>query len=188
MPLFLNQEYPDTFTRPVLFIDFELTGLDVAHHEIIEVAALLSTPPDYTIANSYYAKIIPTHTETADPRALEVSGYDPSKWHDAIPLRQMLLELSQFAPACILAGWIVQNEWNFLIPALQQENLPFFFDEKLLEVWSLAYAHFRNDPNMKRLNLKNTCQALGIPVTRHQPDSDNRATYEIFKRLTNLDK
>ena len=183
MPRFLDQNSPQTFNRPVLFIDFEFTGLDVNRHEIIEVAALLTHPPDFTITNSYYAKVIPTHLESADQKALEIVGYDPRKWQDAIPLRQMLLDLSQLAPSCILAGWIVQNEWNFLIAALLAENLPFFFDEKLLEVWSLAYAHFRHDPNMLRLNLKNTCQALGVSVDRHKPDSDIRATYEIFKRL-----
>ena len=183
MPRFLDQKFPETFHRPVLFIDFEFTGLDVGRHEIIEVAALLTHPLDYSIANSYYTKVIPTHIDTADPQALEVVGYDSRKWQNAIPLRQMLLELSQLAPACILAGWIVQNEWNFLLAALQKENLPFFFDEKLIEVWTLAYVHFQHDPLMKHLNLANTCKALNIPITRHQPDSDIRATYAIFKRL-----
>ncbi|KKU03005.1 MAG: Exonuclease [Candidatus Amesbacteria bacterium GW2011_GWB1_47_26] len=169
--------------RPVLFIDLEMTGLDMSRHEIIEVAALLTYPPKFDIANSYYIRVLPTHLDTADPDALRITSYDRQNWADAIPLRQVLVELSQFAPDCILAGWSVQNEWNFLIHALEAEKLPYFFDDKMIEVWSLAYARFYGSTEMERLNLANTAKLLGIHVARHQPDSDIRATHEIFKRL-----
>lgn len=172
--------------RPVLFIDFEMTGLDVQTHEIIEVAALVARPPNFEIISSYYSKIIPQHIETADPEALKVVSYDPKLWQDAISLRQMLQDLSRLAPNCILAGWAVQNEWNFLISALQQENLPYFFDEKLIEVYSLAYCKFFNSSDITRLNIANTAKLFGIPVERHKPDSDIRATYHIFRRLLTI--
>ena len=111
MPRFAKT--PGFKDRPVLFIDLEMTGLDVAHHEIIEIAALITRPPKFDIINSFYAKVLPTHIETADSQALEITGYNPKLWQDAIPLRQALEELSTFAPDCILAGWSVQNEWKF---------------------------------------------------------------------------
>ncbi|KKU28577.1 MAG: Exonuclease RNase T and DNA polymerase III [Candidatus Amesbacteria bacterium GW2011_GWA2_47_11b] len=181
MPRFAKT--PGFKDRPVLFIDLEMTGLDVAHHEIIEIAALITRPPKFDIINSFYAKVLPTHIETADSQALEITGYNPKLWQDAIPLRQALEELSTFAPDCILAGWSVQNEWNFLVHALEAERLPYFFDDKMLEVWSLAYAKFYKSSELERLNLANTARHLGISVDRHKPDSDIRATYEIFKKL-----
>ena len=172
--------------RPVLFIDLEMTGLDASKHEIIEIAALLTRPPHFDIINSYYTKVSPTHIATADSQALEIVGYSPKLWQDAISLRQALLELSQFAPDCILAGWSVQNEWNFLIHALESEKLPYFFDDKMLEVWSLAYAKFYQSTELERLNLANVSKLLNISVDRHKPDSDIQATYEIFKKLITI--
>ena len=184
MPRFLKS--PAFKDRPVLFIDLEMTGLDVSRHEIVEVAALLTAPPDFTVINSYYIKVNPVHLQTANSQALEIIGYDPKVWQDAVSLRQMLQELSAFAPDCILAGWSVQNEWNFLVHALEAEHLPYFFDDKMIEVWSLAYAKFHTSSEIDRLNLANTAKLLGVNVDRHHPDSDIRATHEIFKKLIGI--
>lgn len=169
--------------RPIMFIDLEMTGLDVKQHEIIEVGALLVRQPDFSILNSYYTKIIPNHIETADPKSLRVVNYSPRTWTEAIPLEQALAELSEFAPNCILAGWAVQNEWDFLNHALEEYSLPYFYTHRLIEVFTLAYTHFYRDTTMKYLNLTSVSKALNIHIDQHKPDSDIRATYEIFRRL-----
>jgi|SRR3989344_737170 len=169
--------------RPILFLDFEMTGLDVNQHEIVEIAALVVTQPDLAIINNYYTKVQPQHIQTADPDSLEVIGYTASSWQDAIPLRQALLELSQLAPECILAGFAIQNEWNFLLAALGREGLPHFFNHNLLEIWTLAFTKFYRDPQVTNIGLTNLSRLFNIPLERHKPDSDIRATYEIFKHL-----
>jgi oligoribonuclease (3'-5' exoribonuclease) len=183
MPFFLNKSFPGFKDRPLLFIDLEMSGLDVNRHEILEAAALLVDPRTFGISNSFYTKVLPTHIETADPAALKVIEYSPKNWSDAIPLHQALIELSQFSPYCILAGWSVQNEWDFLIHALNQEKLPFFFDNYLIEVWTIAYIKFYQDTGLPRLNLQAVCNKLGIHLDQHKPDSDIKATYEIFKKI-----
>lgn len=185
MPYLLDRQPIEFKDRTLLFIDLELTGLDVSQHEIIEVAALVTRPPDFAIANSYYTKVLPVHPKTAAPEALEITGYSAKSWQDAIPLRQALVELSSLAPDCLLAGWAVQTEWDFLNAALETEHLPIFYDFRLLEVYSLAYAKFLHSPDIVHLNLSNTAASLGISIDRHKPDSDIRATYEIFKHLIN---
>ncbi len=170
--------------RPLLFIDLEMSGLEPDKHEILEVAALLVDPDNFEIKSSYYAKINPEHISSADPQALEVVGYDPKNWHDAIPLRQMLIELSALAPNCILAGWSIQNEWDFLLSALKKENLPYFFHNYLLEVSTLVYIKHRHQ--LISLGLSTVSRYFKIPLDQHKPDSDIRATYEIFKKLINL--
>jgi DNA polymerase III epsilon subunit-like protein len=183
MPYLLSPDQIGFKDRPLLFIDLELTGLDVQRHEIIEVAGLLVSPDNLEISNSYYAKVKPTHIETADPASLRVSGYSKSTWSDAIDLRTCLVELSEFAPNCILAGWAVHTEWDFLNWALESENLPYFYHHHLLEVWTIAYVKFYQDPTMSLLGLSKVAQKLGINLELHRPDSDIRATYQIFKRL-----
>ncbi len=167
--------------RPLLFVDLEMSGLDVDSHEILEVAALLVDPHSFEIKSSYYSKVIPKHIHTADPQALEVIGYDPKNQHDAIPLRQMLTELSALAPDCILAGWSIQNEWDFLLAALKKENLPYFFYNYLLEVSTLVYLKHRHQ--LPSLGMSAVSRYFKIPLDQHKPDSDIRATYEIFKKL-----
>lgn len=183
MPYLLDLARVDFKSRPLLFIDLEMTGLDVNRHEIVEVAALVVTQPDFTITNSYYTKIIPTHPETGDPKSLKIINFNLKDWHDAIPLHQALEELSQLAPNCFLAGWCVQNEWDFLNRALETENIPYFYKHQLLEVFSLAFAKFYQDTDMQFINLPTVARKLGIHIDQHKPDSDVRATYEIFKRL-----
>lgn len=183
MPLFKNQLWPPDRQRPLLFIDLEMTGLDPQKHEIIEVAALAVEPTTLEITSSYYTKVFPTHLDTANPDSLQLVNYSPSAWSGAISLHQMLLDLSQLAPACFLAGWSVQNEWDFLLAALDREHLPYFFDNHLVEVWSLVYAHFFPNPEISRFSMVEVSNYFNISLERHKPDSDIRATYEIYKQL-----
>jgi DNA polymerase-3 subunit epsilon len=186
MPVFTSDSYSHFSQRPLLFVDLEMSGLDPQAHEIIEVAALVVPPSDFKIANSYYTKVLPEHIETADPKALEINHYSPKDWKEAISLRQMLQELSVLSGFCILSGWNVEMEWNFLIAALEKENLPYFFDQKLFDVWTLAYLKYYQRADLKKLKLATVSQDLGISIDNHKPDSDIRATYEIFKKLTGL--
>jgi DNA polymerase III epsilon subunit-like protein len=183
MPLLINRKRIHFSSRPLLFIDLEMTGLDVQTHEIVEIAALRVNQSSLEVENSYYTKVIPLHPENFHPTAKKIINYSPLAWAEAIPLHQALVELSDFAPDCILAGWSVQNEWDFLIAALQKEKLQIFFDYHLLEVWTLAFVRFYQQTNLPKLDLEQVCQLLTIPVQLHKPDSDIRATYEIFKKL-----
>jgi DNA polymerase III epsilon subunit-like protein len=183
MPNLLDKAKISYKDRPILFIDLETTGLDEDTHEIIEVAALVVHQPGLTVVNSYYTKIIPTHIETADPKALKILHYSPKDWQDAIPLPQALTELAALAPNCILAGWSVQTEWDFLNAAVKQLNLPYFYTHRLLEVYTLAFSRLRHLPELNYLNLPSVARHLNIYLDQHKPDSDIRATFEIFKRL-----
>jgi DNA polymerase III alpha subunit (gram-positive type) len=160
----------------------EMTGLDVKKHEIIEVAALKVTQPKFDIESSYYAKVKPSHIKTADPASLEVLGYSPRDWTEAITRRQTLLDLSELAPNSILVGWGIQSEWDFLVSALESEKLPYFFTQ-VIEVSSIAFYKLYQDYGLDRLGLSKVCKYLNIPLQHHRPDSDIRATYQIFKHF-----
>lgn len=183
MPYLLDQTPVPFRSRPILFIDLELSGLDPSRHEIIEIACLKVNQPNFEIENSYYTKVIPQHIETADRRSLSVTDYSLSAWKGAIPLSKALQELSRFAPGCILAGWVVQTEWEFLNIALKEFSIPVFYDHRLLEVSTLAFFRLYSQNNLKFLSLSHTARLLGISLENHRPDSDIRATYDIFRQL-----
>ncbi|TSC87797.1 MAG: exonuclease RNase T and DNA polymerase III [Microgenomates group bacterium Gr01-1014_16] len=186
MPYLLDKSPIKFRSRPILFIDLEMSGLDISRHEILEIAALLVSQPNFEVTNSYYAKIRPEHINTADPKALKKNSYDLKTWSDAIPLRQALLDLSRMAPDCLLAGWAVQNEWDFLNAALARENLPYFYHHHLIEVSTLAFVKLYPEKDVNFLNLNRVSKKLGVYLDHHKPDSDIRATYEIFKKLSGL--
>ena len=96
---------------------------------------------------------------------------------------QALTEVSALAPDCLLAGWGVQNEWDFLNANLSRLNLPYFYSHHLLEISTLAFAKLYSNPQVQFLNLKRVAEYFKIPLDNHKPDSDIRATYEIFKKL-----
>lgn len=183
MPYLLDRPRIEFRDRPLLFIDLETTGLDASRHEIIEIAALVVTQPGLDVTHSYYTKVRPTHIQTADPKSLNITQYSPASWTEAIDLRQALVDLSKLAPRCLLVGWGVQTEWEFLVAGLQAEHLDYFFDHHLIEVYTLAFAKFFRNTDPRFLNLGSTAAAMGIRIQRHLPDSDIRATYEIFKKL-----
>ena len=183
MPFFQNQNWPSDKKRNLLFIDLELTGLDSRIHEIIEVAALLVDPLSHAVLNSYYTKVKPDSIGLANPDSLKIANYSPSEWQEAISLREMLIDLQNLSEQVILAGWSVNTEYEFLCRALEKEKLPYFFDNYLLEVWSLAYVKTLNNSEVPKTNLANLCKYFNIPIQRHRPDSDIRATFEIFRRL-----
>jgi len=183
MPYLLDKAPISFKTRPILFIDLEFTGLDPAVHEIVEIAALVVSQPNFEITNSYYTKDAPEHIETADPKALKIINYSLPAWSDAISAKQALTEVSALAPDCLLAGWGVQNEWDFLNANLSRLNLPYFYSHHLLEISTLAFAKLYSNPQVQFLNLKRVAEYFKIPLDNHKPDSDIRATYEIFKKL-----
>ena len=86
-----------------------MTGLDVSRHEIVEVAALLTAPPDFTVINSYYIKVNPVHLQTANSQALEIIGYDPKVWQDAVSFTSNASGIIRFCPG-LYPSWLVGAE------------------------------------------------------------------------------
>lgn len=109
--------------RDLLWIDTETTGLDPERHELLELAAVRRTADRREIGR-FSVRIRPTHLETAEPRALEVNGYTPEGWADAVPLAQALEQLVALAGLGdhrpTLAGHNVGFDRGFIVEAFRQ--------------------------------------------------------------------
>ena len=64
-------------TLPLYFLDTETTGLSPQRHEIIELC--IHRRHD-GVGKTWIWKVRPDHIETANPRALQINGYDPATW------------------------------------------------------------------------------------------------------------
>ena len=70
----------------ITVFDTETTGLRSERHEIIELAFITYLYDDdgnRSVLKKYESKIKPQNIHTAEPAALEINGYEESKWENA---------------------------------------------------------------------------------------------------------
>lgn len=60
-------------------VDVETTGLDPAHHEMIDLGAIYVDPSGHEIGR-FFVRIHPPHPERLDPGAAAVNGYGAARW------------------------------------------------------------------------------------------------------------
>jgi DNA polymerase III epsilon subunit-like protein len=176
--------------RDLLFIDLEMTGLDVEKHEIVEIAALLVDSKTFEIKGEYHSKAKPVHFETADPDINKILDYTEENWKDAKAIQLVLKELAEFAPNAHLVGYNSAADFMFLDKAFLREGtyLNQFFDYHLLDVYSLAYIYFNDQKSPERLRLRMVAEELGVkvPEGKHNALDDVKTTYKVFLKLTTL--
>jgi DNA polymerase III epsilon subunit-like protein len=67
--------------RPMIIaiVDVETTGLDPAHHEMVDLGAIYIRPDGRELGR-FFVRIHPPHPERLDPGAAAVNGYSPERW------------------------------------------------------------------------------------------------------------
>src|SRR5688572_23974786 len=95
------------------FIDIELTGLNLARHEIVEIGCVLTTP-ELKIIEEFELKIKPERIEDADPVSLKISHYDEKKWKSAYTLEEAMKILADKVKDSIMVGHNVAFDSGFL--------------------------------------------------------------------------
>jgi DNA polymerase-3 subunit epsilon len=176
--------------RPVLFLDLETTGLNPGVQEISEIGAVLVSQPDWQIIRTYEAKVLPTHLETAQSEAQEISHYNAAVWErEGRPLKQALEELSEIGQGAILAGFNVTFDWAFLQAGFNLVGLtdPFYYHR--YDVMSSAYTMLYDRPEFVKFSLSECCRFFKVTNTRaHSALADAQATYEVFVGLMKLEQ
>jgi DNA polymerase-3 subunit epsilon len=169
--------------RNLVFIDLEMTGLDPAVHEILEIGCLV-VDSQLNIIKTYNQKVKPEHIQTADPKAIELTGYTDEKWHDAITLETALNEINVLATDAMFAGWNVLSDWLFLEKAFLKYNINPLFDYHLIDAMSIAYTKFLHLEKPDGINLRKIAEYYEIPMGEfHGAFEDAKATFEIYKKL-----
>jgi DNA polymerase-3 subunit epsilon len=100
--------------KTIVFIDLETTGLDPNKHEIIEIGLVSMDYKTLTVWGERSWKVRPKRLEDADPKALEVNGFTPEAWEDAVYLQDALVEVAQNIENATMAGHNVHFDLDFL--------------------------------------------------------------------------
>jgi DNA polymerase III subunit epsilon len=167
----------------LVFIDLEMTGLDPAVHEILEIGCLV-VDQKMNVLQTFEQKVKPIHIQSADPIAIEMTGYTDEKWKDSIELKDALEKVNELATDAMFAGWNVLSDWLFLEKAFLKYEIEPKFDYHLIDAMSLAYAKFLHLDNPDGINLRKIAEYYHMPMGEtHGALEDATATFEIFKKL-----
>lgn len=152
--------------RRLAFIDVETTGLNDRKHEILEVAVLITDPQAYAIQQTMVAKLQPQHLELAEPKALEVNGYNPIDWapHHCWTRPSLLGALSSLLENKVLVGQNVAFDEGFLKSFFYEfDRTPTWHHHKV-DTASLAWPDYARG-RIKGISLSALAEHFGM----HQP-------------------
>ena len=178
--------------RPVCWVDLETTGTRAGHHEIVQIAAIQTSPDLRDELRYYHARVIPAHPERMSPGAARVNGYDEKLWlATAIDLDSALAALSPLLDGAQIGGHNVAFDRAFLTAAYRAwpERRRPRWAYSLLDTASLGYRHVVSG-RVARPGLELLCGAEGVSLTRddaHDARQDIRATLELARRLLGVE-
>ena len=172
------------FKRPLAITDVETTGLDVRHHEIIEIGLVLVDQETFEIKDTLDIKVAPTHLETADPKSSLVVGFRPDHWSEAISLKEAMEQYSAKTEGAVFASWNITFDWQFIEEAFRTTGVHDGMDYHRIDIPSIAWLKFR-DKGLERIRLSEIGKLLGIepePSPHHAINGTMKA-YEVLKKL-----
>jgi DNA polymerase-3 subunit epsilon len=160
-------------TRPIVFLDLETTGINVATDRIVEICLVKLLPGGKTEIKT--ERVNPTIPMTA--QALAIHGISNDDVKDKPTFSQLAASLSQFIGNSDLSGY---NAIKFDIPLLVEEFLrvEIDFDLKGRRIVDVQNIFHKMEPRNLTAAYKFYCQK--DLVNAHSAEADTIATMEIL--------
>lgn len=183
------------FTRDLVVLDLECTGLDIQKHEIIQIAAIRIDKNTLAEVSRFSSYVRPTAWADRDPAAMAINriSYDMVA---SAPDAHKVLELfeSKFpAGDVLLAAYNTAFDIPMFKALYERIERPFPFDFHSFDIWALAYLYWGvtdQTPNPERpigFRLSDVAAALSVPPSSagefHNAIADVEAEVEILRRL-----
>lgn len=177
-------DYRSFLDRPLLFTDFETSGIDRVEHEIVEMGLVRADQRTLRILDTWETKVRPEHIETASAKALEINGYDEAAWRDAPALAEAIGAYAQYAVGGVLAAHNITFEWRFLDEAFRKTGVRDTLDYHRVCLFSIAWEKLR-DSGLTEFNLDKVAKHLGLPEepVPHRALTGAMQCYEVYKLL-----
>lgn len=171
-------------TNKLAFTDLETTGLNSKIHEIIEIGCVIVSQPDLEVVEEFELKVKPENISKAEPKALEVNGYNEKDWEDAMPLHKALQIYSEKTKDCVFVAQNITFDWSFLEEACYKENITLqLWSYHRIDLLSMAFMKLY-DTDIKRFNQNELCKYFGVTNEKaHTALADAKAMFEIYKNL-----
>ena len=164
--------------KPVVFMDGETSGLRHGYHELLEFAGIKGS-------ETLVLKIKPRRIGNADPKALEVNGYNEAEWADALYYKTAAGLILAFLKDCVIVGHNVKFDADFITALLREAGYHDRIDYHLIDTCTLAFVVLV-PMGLESLSLKNVCPFMGIPPepTMHRALAGAMACKNVYLGLS----
>lgn len=165
--------------KPIVCVDVETTGLDETKHEIISISIIRI---DGSVV--LHTKIKPEHLETAEPKALEINGYNEAAWESASLWDQVAPQVKKALTNVVILGQNVSFDMRFINAGLKKTAVGNDgISYHTVDTATLAYEHLV-PCGLRSVSLTAVCDFLGISNEgAHSALVDTRRTVEVYKCL-----
>lgn len=149
--------------RDLCFLDIETTGTVFGVHEIIDLAAIRTSPDGTQIRNVFQHKIAPQHPERSSERARQITGYSISAWRSARKAdHSFWTEFASFARECVPVCHNPSFDRAFVtLAASSVEVNDLGLDYHWIGTESLAWPLYLRG-HMVQFSLATLCDYLGV--------------------------
>ena len=175
---------PKMRERDLVFMDLETTGLSI-DNEIIEIGWLRVDSNTLEIKEEFEIKIKPKRLDLADPKALEINGYNEEDWKNGVSIQEAMRIFIDKCSGCVLCGYNFFYDWAWLhstFNKLGAVNPPFYYHK--LDVMSIAYLVLKDEPSLNNFSLSDVCRFLDINREKcHTALYDAKFAFEVYKKL-----
>jgi DNA polymerase-3 subunit epsilon len=183
-----KSQLPAPLAPDLVWIDTETTGLDAARHQMIELAAVVTSPDAATVRRAVCRKILLEPWAEVDAGALAINGYDPrgAAWkREARPLGDVMAAFAAWLPERFaLAGHNVPFDRRFVLASFARAGLPRdALGESAVDTKRLAQRLVKAGqiPNTK---LESLCRHFGVSNDgAHTALADTHRAIEVYRRL-----
>ena len=158
----------DLLARDLCFLDVETSGSVFGYHEIVDIAAVRTTPDAALILGKWQKRIRPRRPERFSPYARDLNGYTPELWARAeestVPLWS---EFVAFVKGCVPVCHNPSFDRAFItLAAAQQGILELGLDYHWIGTESLAWPFYKQSI-LQTLSLEALCTFFGVGVEPH---------------------
>jgi DNA polymerase-3 subunit epsilon len=169
------------------FMDCEFGGLDPELHDLTEIALIVTDYRLDELARGEWK--VRARADRITAEAARISGYSQEKWKDALPVRQVLTEVTALLPKNALAvpsGQNVRMDVQFVERAFRSCGLPYPFDYHVIDLATLFYAwSLVNGEEVSALTLRQAATTAGLLEGRveHRAMADTQLTLDSFRHF-----
>lgn len=173
-----------TLPNKIAIVDVETTGLDPRFHEIIEIGMVVFNARTFEIIDTFEMKVKPERPEDAEPKALQVNGYNDEEWEEAGTLHDAMLMMAEKAEGAMFCAHNMVFDWGFLDEAQRKTGIELPFGRHKLDLLTLAWGRI---PHHKVFSwsLKTICTYFGLPPEpkMHRALQGVLAEYMVYTKL-----
>lgn len=179
------------FSKNILIVDLETTGLDVHRHEIIQIAAVLLDKKSLTELKHFNSFVKPRFWKRRDPEAMAVNKIEFNQLAHAPTLFEAIKKFRKaFAPSeVIVANYGGILDITFLRKAFESGKFPYTYDYHIFNIWALCYAYmskygrFSNTKKFPGFGLEDLAKKFKLQSQTHDALDDCRLEADVMRHI-----